>query len=182
MKKLFLGLFLLISVLSYGQGRYFTKTGQIKFDAGTGLEDIIGVNKSVVSAFDSKSGQIQFSVLIKGFEFKSQLMEDHFHENYMESDKFPKSIFSGTIKNIDKIDFAKNGTYPANISGTIEIHGIKKQIEAKGNFVIKDGAVKGISEFPILLSDFGISVPNVVGDKLSKNAKININCDYSILK
>ena len=93
------------------QPKYGTKTGKISFDAGTGLEDILAENKGVSSAINAKTGKIQFKMSITGFEFKRQLMQDHFNENYMESEKFPESSFSGNITNIDKINFSKDGLY-----------------------------------------------------------------------
>ena len=182
MKKLFL-LFLMIGFIttSFSQ-KYYTKTGIISFDAGTGLEDIKGVNKSSTAAFDIITGKIQFSTLIKGFEFSSQLMQDHFNENYMESDKFSKSTFSGEIVNIKNVNFGLNGTYPVTVKGVIEIHGIKKEITANGKFKIDHGSISCSSEFIVNMGDFGIVIPGVVSDKLSKTAKININCNFALLK
>ena len=181
MKKtlLFLLTLCFLTLLSFGQV-YKTSSGIINFDAGTGMEDIKGINKGVSSAFDSKTGRYQFLLPINGFEFKSQLMQDHFHENYMETDKYPKSKFTGQIIDINTVNFSKNGTYPVKVKGILEMHGVSKEVTANGNFIIDHGAVQSYSEFYILLSDFGISVPSLVGDKLSKKVKIQVNCQYSI--
>jgi hypothetical protein len=161
---------------------YSTKTGTAFFDAGTGVEDISGTNKSTVSAFDATSGQIQFKILIKGFEFWSQLMQDHFNENYMESDKFPQSTFSGKITNIDKVNFSKDGSYPVEVKGTLEIHGVKKEVVTKGSMKVSGETVAASSDFVVVLEDYNIHIPGVVKDKLAKDAKIKINCTYSLIK
>lgn len=186
MKKIILAtaIFSAICSVSFAQNKkvYSTKTGTTFFDAGTGVEDISATNKSTVSAFDAVSGQIQFSMNIKGFEFWSQLMQDHFNENYMESDKFPKSTFTGKISNIDKINFSKDGSYPATVKGTLEIHGVKKEVETTGTFKINGETVNATAEFIVVMDDYKIAIPGVVKDKLSKTAKIKINCNYTPLK
>jgi len=184
MKKiLFLSLALLsIKSINAQNKIYTTKTGQAWFDAGTGMEDITGTNKSVLSAFNPATGDMQFSVLIKGFEFWSALLIEHFNENYMESDKFPKSTFKGMITNMDKVNLTKDGTYPVTVKGTLEIHGVKKDVKTTGTLKVKGETIAASSEFDIVLDDYKIAIPGVVKDKLSKTAKIKINCNYTLSK
>ncbi len=183
MKKILLVIatFSMVSV-STAQKRYYTKTGTVYFEAGTVLEAIDGTNKSTTSVFDAASGQIEFGLLVKGFEFKSALMMEHFNENYMESDKYSKSLFKGKIMNLDKINFQKDGTYPAVVKGVIEIHGVKKEIETTGTFKVSGETVTANAEFTVTLEDFNISIPGLVKDKISKTARIKVNCNYAILK
>jgi polyisoprenoid-binding protein YceI len=166
----------------FAQKRYFTKTGTAYFEAGTGLEDIDGTNKSTTSIFDATTGQIEFALLAKGFEFKRSLMQEHFNENYMESDKYPKSTFKGKITNIDKVNFQKDGSYPVTVKGALEIHGVKKDIETTGTFKVSGETVTSAAEFTVVLDDYKIDIPSLVKDKISKTAKIKINCTYSVLK
>ena len=167
---------------SFAQRRYFTKTGNVSFNAGTALEDIDGLNKSATCVFDASSGDIQFAILMKGFEFKRSLMMEHFNENYLETDKFPKSIFKGKITNLDKINFLKDGIYPANVKGILEIHGVKKEVESNGQFKVLGETVITIGEFEIVLEDYAVTIPSLVKDKISKTARIKVNCSNSILK
>lgn len=182
MKKipLLLALSFIVSVTN-AQTKYFTKTGTVFFNAGASVEKIEGTNKSVTSIFDAGTGQMEFALLVKGFEFTSALMQEHFNENYMESDTYPKSIFKGKITNIDKVNFQTNGTYPVTVKGTLEIHGVKKEVEVKGEFKVNNGTVSSSSNFEILLSDYNVSIPGLVKDKISKTALIKVNCTYSIL-
>jgi len=184
MKKIILYSFIVLSTLQVSAQKklYSTKTGTAFFDAGTGVENISGTNKATLSVFDAVSGQIQFSIMVKGFEFWSQLMQDHFNENYMESDKFPKSTFTGKITNLDKINFSKDGTYPAEVKGSLEIHGVKKDVVAKGTMKVSGETVTTTSEFVVVLEDYNIHIPGVVKDKLAKDARIKINCNYSLIK
>lgn len=123
---LFIISFLLLSVAAFSQ-KYFTKNGTVSFQAGTALEDIDATNKSAASVLDAATGQIEFAVLIKGFEFRRALMQEHFNENYMESNKYPKAVFKGKITNLQSISFQKPGSYPAAVSGVLEIHGVKNR-------------------------------------------------------
>jgi polyisoprenoid-binding protein YceI len=180
MKKFCLSSLLLLSVLVMSaQQKLITQSGKITFDAGTGLEDIIAVNKGVTAAINPKTGKMQFKLDITGFEFKRQLMQDHFNENYMESEKYPNASFSGNITNIDKVNFAKDGKYNVQVKGTLEIHGVKNEVEADGAITVKGKEVNSQAEFTIKLDDYKINVPGVVKDKLSKTVKINVDCDYA---
>ena len=184
MKKLFFACLAVASLhTGFGQVRYFTKTGNVSFQAGTALEDIDGANKSTTSVFDAGTGQIEFALLVKGFEFKSALMQDHFNENYMESGKYPKSVFKGKITNIDKVNFKKAGEYPVTVKGTLDMHGVQKEIETAGVFkVLNDETVTSTATFTVTLEDYKIAIPGLVKDKISKTAKIQVYCSYTILK
>ena len=183
MKKILI-LILISCTVSFANAQviYFTKTGKAWFDAGTGMEDITGTNKSVTSVFDPASGKIQFKVTIKAFEFWSALLGEHFNENYMESDKYPDSKFMGVVTNMDKVNVAKDGTYPVNVKGKLTIHGLEKEIETKGTFKVSGQTIDASSEFVVTLDDYKIAIPGVVKDKLSKTAKVKINCNYTIKK
>ena len=182
MKKIILivfGLFILNT--SFSQ-RYYTKTGNITFDASSSVVDVIGINNTVISVFDINSGQFEFSSNIKEYHFKQSLMEEHFNENYMDSEKYPKSTFKGFITNIKEVNFSKDGVYPVTVKGILDIHNVKRNIETTGTFTINAGLIIGNSEFKVALKDYNIEVPGVVVDAISDIAKIKVNCTYSIIK
>lgn len=164
--------------------KYYTKSGKITFDATANAspEDIKGVNKSVTCVTDTKSGLIQFSALMKGFEFERALMEEHFNENYVESSKYPKAEFKGNITNNSDIDYAKDGVYNAKVKGKLTIHGETKDVEADGKLTIKNGKILATAQFVVTLADYKVSVPQVVADKIAKTAKISIDCTLELLK
>src|SRR5512138_1792384 len=106
MKLVVLVIFLLTGSISFAQGKFYTKTGKVSFYSKAPLEEIEGKNKTVTAVIDSKTGAIQFAAQMKGFEFEKQLMQQHFNENYVESDKYPKTEFKGNITNNSEIDYS----------------------------------------------------------------------------
>ena len=156
---------------------FATKTGQLFFNATGGIEKIAAVNNQVDSKFGEATGQIIFGVLIKGFKFENQLMEDHFNENYMESSQFPKADFKGYIKNIKEVDFSKEGKYPIAIEGNLTIHGVPQKVSTTGLMEVAQGKPTITGEFSIKIKDYGIK-GLYIGDKIASEAKIKVNCKY----
>jgi hypothetical protein len=181
MKQLIIALLILGSTQAQAQ-KFLTKTGSINFSASSSIEKIEGANKSVACLLDSKSGSLDFVVQIKSFIFKQQLMQEHFNENYMESDKFPKATFKGTITNLSVIDFTKDGEYPALVGGKLTIHGVTKDVKSAGTISITKGKPTLKSNFVVVLSDYSIAIPGAVKDKISKDAKINVVCALDAMK
>jgi hypothetical protein len=156
---------------------YATKTGQIFFNATGGAVAIAAVNNQVDSKFVDATGQIIFGVLVKGFKFENQLMEDHFNENYMESTQFPKADFKGYIKNNKEVNFTKDGTYPITIEGSLTIHGTAQKVSTSGTLQIAEGKPTITGEFSIKIKDYGIK-GLYIGEKIANEAKIKVNCKY----
>src|ERR1700761_7143296 len=129
MKKIWLACLLLATVTATNAQTkvYQTKSGKVKFYSSTPVENIEADNNQVDAKL-ATNGQMVFMVAIRGFVFKNALMQEHFNENYMESDKFPKAVFMGTISNIKDIDFTKDGSYKVTVSGDMEIHGTKQKV------------------------------------------------------
>jgi polyisoprenoid-binding protein YceI len=183
MKTLFLaiGTILMTATGAVAQ-KYFTKSGKISFFSQAMNENIEAENKSAVSIFDATTGTIECQVLMTGFEFEKDLMQKHFNENYVESSKYPKSVFKGTITNMAKIDLKKDGVYDADVKGTLELHGVKKEVKAKAKFTVKGGKVSATCEFDIKLEDYKIERPTVVKDKVADSIKIMVSASYDELK
>ena len=109
-------------------------------------------------------------------------MQQHFNENYVESDKYPKGEFKGTITNNSEINYSKDGTYTAKVKGKLTIHGVTKDVESTGTLKINGGKIDAASTFNVLMSDYNIKIPAIVKDKVSNNIKITVDCDLEPLK
>ncbi len=185
MKKILLGLLCFVFALnSKAQEKYFTKTGKINFKATapSSPEKIEGLNKSVTCVIDSKTGAIQFSALMKGFEFERALMEEHFNENYVESTKYPKAEFKGQITNNEDVNYIKDGVYAVKVLGKLTMHGETKDVATDGKVNIKNGKVTVSSNITIALADYKISIPSLVADKVSKTVTISVDCNLEVFK
>ena len=156
---------------------FATKSGQIYFNATGALVKIAAVNNQVDSKFVDATGQIIFGVLIKGFKFENQLMEDHFNENYMESTQFPKADFKGYITNIKEINFSKDGAYPIQVEGVLTIHGVSQKTNTKGTLTLVQGKATIEGDFSVKVKDYGIT-GLYIGEKIANEATIKLNCKY----
>ena len=173
---------LLIATAAMTQNRYFTKTGKIDFYSKASLEDIQAKNNTVTAVLDSKSGALQFSVPMKGFEFEKKLMQEHFNENYVESNKYPKAEIKGALSNNSGLNYTKDGTYNVTVKGKLTLHGVTKDVEAPGTVKVAGGKIDAASTFNIQLSDYNISIPAVVKDKISNAIKINVSTQLEPFK
>ncbi|MEI2740368.1 MAG: YceI family protein [Chitinophagaceae bacterium] len=184
MKNLLVMIFAVLTATTGVAQKYYTKNAQISFDAtsSSSPEKIEGINRSATCVVDIKSGNMQFAALMKGFAFERALMEEHFNENYVESEKYPKAEFKGEIKNSDKVDFTKDGTYAVKVKGKLTMHGVSNDVETDAKIIIQGGKIKATADFNVLLSDYKISIPGLVADKVSKTAKISVSCSLELLK
>lgn len=166
------GLFIAFS--SFGQ-KYVTKNGHIKFFSAAAAENIEANNNQVNCALDASNGNLVFKVLIKSFEFEKALMEEHFNENYLESDKYPNSTFSGSIKNLAEIKLDQNGEYKAVVKGNLSIHGITKEVEQEGKLITKDGKVSLVAVFKVKLEDYKVKIPKTVAENIAEEIEITVD-------
>lgn len=167
--------FLSLGVLN-AQGKYFTRSGKISFVSDALLEKNEAVNNKVSAAIDASTGKVEFIVLIKSFQFKKALMQEHFNENYMESGKYPKSTFSGRITNLKDIDFTKDGAYKVMVTGVLTMHGVTKDVGTQGTINIVKGVANVESKIRVKLADYNIQIPAIVKDKVAQEVDVMIDC------
>ena len=154
--------------------KYVTKNGMIRFYSEAPAEKIEAVNNQVNCALDASNGNLVFKVLIKSFEFEKALMQEHFNENYMESDKLPNSTFSGSIQNLSDVNFSKDGEYKVKVKGSLTIHGVTKEVEHEGNVIVEGGKLKLVSVFTVKVKDYNIKIPNTVVNNISEDVEVTV--------
>lgn len=172
---------LMISGSVFGQ-KYITKNGKITFFSDAPAEKIEGHNNQVNTALDITTGDLVFKVLMKSFEFENALMQEHFNENYVESDKFPTATFKGKITNLSEINFTKNGKYKALVDGDLTIHGVTKKVKHFGTFEIKDGKILVNAKFSIALKDYNVKIPNTVLKNIAEIVDITVDVSLDKIK
>lgn len=161
---------------------WYTKTAKIGFFSSTPIEDIKAANGQVVLAFNQKTGKVSAKATIKSFVFPKKLMQEHFNENYMESDKFPYATFSGNIMNIENIDFAKDSSdnfinpknYDVLVEGELTMHGVTNKIKTSGTINCVGNTAKIKTVFSVMLEDYKIDKPSVVALKIADKIEITI--------
>ena len=161
--------------------KYLTKNGIIKFYSKASLEEIDATNNQVNSALDISTGNFVFKALMEGFEFKKALMQEHFNENYIESDQFPDAIFKGTVVEIKTLDFSKNGINNVTVEGDLTIHGVTKHIKEKGTLEKKNDNIIGKSVFNIAIKDYGIKVPSAVASNVAESVQVTVDVNLAKL-
>lgn len=168
----------------YAQEKFFTKTGKIEFDATApnSPEQVEAIHKNIVAVLDTKTGNFQFSVLMTGFEFQRALMQEHFNENYVESTKYPKAEFKGSIADNPSVTYTKDGVYNVTVKGNLTMHGVTKAVEVPGKLEVKSGKIIANATFNAILSEYQVNIPQLVADKVAKSAKIIVNCSLEPLK
>jgi polyisoprenoid-binding protein YceI len=151
--------------ISYAQ-LLLTQTGETSFNSDTPIEKISATNKQTGAALNPANGAVAVKIIIRNFHFPNKLMEEHFNENYMESEKYPNATFNGKIQ--ETIDYTKDGVYDVSAKGTLEIHGVKQERILKGKLTISKGQMILDSNFDVKLVDHKISVPTIVIAKIAE--------------
>lgn len=175
MRTIFFALLLLPAVSTFSQ-RYMAEGGMISFYSDAPVENITATNQNVTSIFTASTGAIAFSVPVRDFEFEKKLMKEHFNDKYMESDRFPRSTFSGAI-----IGYSMNASGPQRVraKGKLTIHGIVHEIDVPGSFEVKDGGIVMKTRFNVLLADYGIRIPQLLWENISEEIQITVDLTYN---
>jgi len=165
-------------LVSYGslllaQDTYMTKTAEIVFDASTPLEDIHAVNQKV-NAILKTNGEFAALLLVKEFDFKRKLMQEHFNENYIESDKFPKAYFKGIIKDLNLEQLSEKGKI-FKVIGSLTIHGVTNSIETELELKMNESNISMATEFIVKTEDFKIKVPKILFKKVAKEVNVRVS-------
>lgn len=162
--------------------KYLTRNGFIRFYSHTPVEDIEAKNYQVSSIVDASSGELVVKVLMKSFQFQKALMQEHFNEKYVESDKFPNADFKGKIKDWDPEALQAGKVIEVVVEGDLTIHGITRRITEKGTLELKsDGKVSARSQFKLRPEDYGIKIPSLVRANIAEIVDVFVEMDYSPL-
>lgn len=176
LKKLITATILLVLVHSGAHSQvYLTRNGFVGFYSKMPLEDIRAENNQVFAAIDHGKKTIAFTLLQRGFNFTKQLMQDHFNENYVESDKYPKATFSGSFSGDVPLD--KEGVYKVTVKGNLTLHNVTRPLETPATIEVKGGRLLGKAEFKLKPEDFNITIPSLVRDKIAQEMRVDVRID-----
>ncbi|MVT06686.1 YceI family protein [Chitinophaga tropicalis] len=159
----------------FAQDVFTCRNTNLSFFSSTPVEDIDAKSNKCVSAINLKTGEVYFKVPVNSFKFKKQLMEEHFNENYLESDKYPYAVFKGKITGGD---LHKEGTREVTVDGTLSLHGVDKVYHEKATLTVQDGKPSANARFIVRLEDHRIKVPTLVVKNIAETIEVTINAAY----
>ncbi len=164
------------SGLLHAQGKYLANKGFIGFYSHTAIEDITADNNQVASVVDAASGELAIIVTMTNFQFEKKLMQEHFNENYVESEKYPKATFNGKIVNNSEVDYLTRGEYAVKVEGDMTIHGITNNVSMEGTVVVTEtGDIVTRTKFLLNPEDYNIKIPRVVRKNIAERLEISVD-------
>lgn len=174
MKKLILSLLVIVGLTANAQMFKNKKdAGNVYFLSKSPLEDIEATNKNPIAVYKVETGDLQFAVVMTQFKFKAALMEEHFNENYVESEKYPQATFKGKLN--EKIDLTKDGENKVTVTGKMTLHGVTKDITTEGTITKKGDDLVVVSAFKIKVADYNIKVPSLYVQNIAEVVDVNVN-------
>jgi hypothetical protein len=172
-KKIATFICLFFSIVFFSQ-KMITRSGEIKFEASMpAFEEIAAKNNTASFIFDVSTGEIAALALVKAFRFKVPLMEEHFNENYIESDQFPKATFKGKVANFD-VSKVASGKATFDVEGDLTLHGVSKKVKTKMTFVQSGEKLISTCTFKVKPIDFNIKIPSIVKSKIAETVEVNL--------
>ena len=163
---------LLLGWASFAQETYTTSRGMVHFNASTPLEDIDASNDKVNAIL--KSGEEVFGavMLIREFQFRRRLMQEHFNENYMESATYPKATFEGRIPGLSELREGETRELP--VSGSLTIHGVTRPLETHAKVTRTPAGFEVSSAFMIRPEDHKVEVPKLLFNKIAEEVEVEV--------
>lgn len=156
---IFLTLLCLLAVHVAAAQVFLTRNGTIRFFSEAPLENIEAVNRQVMSALNTETGEFVFRLPIRSFAFDKALMQEHFNDNFMESHNFPNASFQGVIEEVGSIDLSVPGSYEVTVVGDLTMKDVTKSIREPGTLTVTEGLIEGKAVFVIRPEDYNINIP-----------------------
>lgn len=178
-KTLYIIAIALLTIPSAMAQKQLTKEGVIDIFSETSLFTIKAKNQTVASILNPETGEVVASTTVRSFKFHEALVEEHFNENYMESHKYPKSVFKGKITNNSEIDYTMDGTYTVQIEGELSMHGVTNPVTTSGKIIVSKGKISANTEFLVSLASYNIEVEPKYKDRIKDEIKLKVNFDYN---
>ncbi len=175
MKRVLLSALCCAMMMNASAQKYMTRTGKITFFSSTKVENIEAINNEASAVLDAANGSIVVLVPIKSFRFEKQLMQEHFNENYMESDKYPKAEFKGKVTDMTNVNLEKDGVYKVTAEGKLTMHGVTKDVAVPGTITVKGKTATVNTVFQVKPAEYNIDIPKLVSAKIAESIEITIN-------
>jgi len=159
---------------------YIADSAKVAFFSETKAENIDAVNTICKPLLSIGSGQFQVSVVNTSFVFKKDLMKEHFNEDYMESSKYPNTVFKGKIN--ETIDYMEDGVHKVTVTGTMDMHGVQKIITVPGTITVKNGKLYIYAKFNVKMADYNIKLPSFLSVNVAESVDVTVTATMSQMK
>lgn len=172
-------LILVLLLLNLGlkaEDLFSVSKGLVTFYSKAPIEDISAENKQPASMINMSTRNIAVIIPVRNFVFEKELMQEHFNEKYMESEKFPMASFKGVIS--DDVDITKNGEFQISAKGIMTIHGVEKEITLTGTFKRNGNEISLVSTFTVALKDYNITIPKLLFENIAETIEVTVSLDY----
>lgn len=175
MKTFLTGIFFFCCLPAMAQ-KYQLSESQLTFFSSAPVEDIKAKTSETRSLLNTQTGELAFVIPIRSFEFKKQLMQEHFNENYMESEKYPNATFKGTLTGYET---GKKGKQPVLARGEMNIHGVSRTIETEGTIELKGEEILVEASFPVKVADYNIEIPTLLFYNIAEVVEVKLKGTYT---
>jgi hypothetical protein len=172
---------LTFSVVVFSQ-TYITRNGYVRFFSATPIENIEAVNNQASCIVNLETGEVVSKILMEAFYFEKALMQEHFNENYVESDLFPQAILKGKISNLNSININHPEKQEVVLAAELTIHGVTQKKEIKGTLQNSSGGVNASATFMVKPSDFNIKIPKAVANNIAKEIEVTVKFEMQSFK
>ncbi|MCC6691142.1 MAG: YceI family protein [Bacteroidia bacterium] len=152
---------------------YLAKESEISFFSATPMENISAINKAAKPILNTATGDVQVKIVMQAFQFEKPLMQEHFNENYVESDKYPDAIYKGKIN--EQVDYLKDGTTKVTVAGKLKMHGVEKECNFGGTVTVKGQQILLETKFKIHIADYNIKIPSLVVKNIAEDIDVTVN-------
>ncbi|WP_260625817.1 YceI family protein [Hymenobacter sediminicola] len=170
---------LLLAAGARAQSRYMTREGVVTFFSSSPVEDIEARSQQTAAILDLQTRQLAFTIPVKSFQFKRTLMQEHFNENYLESDRYPKATFTGKLTAVDAEALRNGGPQKVTAEGDLTIHGVTRHVQVPGTLELQNGRLVVHATFPVAPADYKIEIPALVRDHIAKivSVRVAMSCE-----
>ena len=151
--------------------RFISEKSLVIFFSAAAIEDITAQNTKAVAIFDTGTGDIAFSIPVREFLFAKALMQEHFNEKYLESEKFQKSTFQGKIAGYVS---GTVGAQNVRAIGKLTIHGITQEVDIQGTIEESKNKLLLNSKFIVVLETYGIIRPQLLWQNIAEQVEVSI--------
>jgi polyisoprenoid-binding protein YceI len=180
MKKYFVILCFFGTVKFCSAQIYLAKSCTISFFSSSVIEDIDATNEAAKPVMNTATGEVVIKVPVRSFKFHSQLMQDHFNEDYLETDKYPFAVFTGKIN--ETIDYSKDTVNSVTVTGKMNMHGVEKPVTVPGTITVNHGSITINSKFNVRLADYNITVQALYVKNIAEEVEVKITSELEPYK